>query len=69
VTWEVPGVERPQFPVENAHNDALFVKLIEDFLAAVETGRAPVIDGESVAVTTELIHDIYAKSGAPLKLL
>ncbi|MFC0215557.1 Gfo/Idh/MocA family protein [Paenibacillus chartarius] len=68
LTFEVPGVEKPDFDPASAHNDVLFVKLAEDFLAAIEQERPPAISGEEAAKATDLIHQIYMKSGKPLKL-
>lgn len=65
--FHVPGVELPA-ELEAADNDELFVKLVGDFIEAVDTGREPFISGESARTATELIMGIYAKAGSPLDI-
>lgn len=67
VTFDVPGVELPQFPRDESVNDTCFERLAADFVEAIERDRAPAIDGESAKTATELIRAIYAKAGPVVK--
>lgn len=62
LSFNVPGAELPEF----AQDSPLFVYLLSDFVNAVETDAPPYISGESASATTELIMEIYEKSGPPL---
>jgi UDP-N-acetyl-2-amino-2-deoxyglucuronate dehydrogenase len=65
ISFEVEGMEAPEFDKKSD----LFVQLITDFMQSVETGREPFINGDSASLTTELVVDIYEKSGEPIKTL
>ncbi|WP_426450293.1 Gfo/Idh/MocA family protein [Paenibacillus sp. S-38] len=67
VTWEVPGLEKPDLAGDSP-NPVLFERLAADFVRAVREDRPPFIDGESAKTATELITAIYAKAGDPLVL-
>ncbi|MCT8138492.1 Gfo/Idh/MocA family oxidoreductase [Anaerobacillus sp. CMMVII] len=67
IAFEVENLVLP----ENISVDAEksnFTKLAEDFIHAIETDTEPFINGESAKIATELVAEIYAKAGKPLKL-
>jgi UDP-N-acetyl-2-amino-2-deoxyglucuronate dehydrogenase len=68
--WEIEGLENPspQNPDRNKHTGAAspFVNdtanhelIIKDFIESIQTGREPLITGESARNATEIILDIY----------
>jgi len=57
--------QQPEFEPD----EDLFSQLINDFIKAAETDREPFITGESAQAATELILDIYKKSGPPRRML
>lgn len=67
--WHIRGLDNPtQEPETALHSGAasaavtdtgLHEQIIEDFIAAVKTGRDPAVTGESAKQTTELILRIY----------
>lgn len=65
VSFEIEGMEQPKFD----KNTDLFVQLISDFMECVDTGREPFIHGDSARLATELVVDIYKKSGDPIKTI
>lgn len=67
VSFNVPGVEEPQWPAPMP-NDELFVQLVGDFLEALAAGREPFVPGADAAQATELALAIYAKAGPPVTL-
>ncbi|MDQ1912080.1 Gfo/Idh/MocA family oxidoreductase [Paenibacillus sp. GD4] len=68
ISFQVPGVEPPE-PSHDESNARLFERLVVDFAEAIEQEREPFITGESARKATELILDIYMKSGQPIRLL
>ena len=67
-TFEVPGVELPTFDPENSVNERLFEKLLANFIDAIETDKEPFISGEVGKEATDLVMDIYEKSGEPVRI-
>jgi predicted dehydrogenase len=72
VHWSVEGVENPAAPVEKGIHDGSTVAvtdtagheaLLKDFMEAVETGRSPLVSGDSSKLCVELILKIYEAAG------
>lgn len=61
VSFDVQGVARPDIP----RLSDKFEPLLRDFIDAMETGREPLVDGESGKAATACIVDIYDKAGEP----
>ncbi|WP_227521960.1 Gfo/Idh/MocA family protein [Bacillus solitudinis] len=68
-TFEVEGMELPSFDKSLSENEVLFEKLAVDFVRSIQTGTQPFVNGEAAKVATELITDIYKKSGEPLRIV
>lgn len=68
ISFDVPGMEVPQFHPVESMNAACFEQLAADFIEAIEQDRAPFIDGESAKKATELITRLYEKAGSPQPL-
>ena len=64
IRFEVEGSELPQW---GAKADA-FSQLITDFIESIALNRDPFVTGESAKAATELILDIYLKTGPVVKL-
>ena len=65
VRYNIDGQTQPEFEPD----EDLFLQLIHDFIEAVETDREPFVTGESAIAATELVLDIYKKSGSPRRML
>lgn len=77
VHWTVPGVPKPEFPGEQASAGVATPKLsnsrhhqrqIEDVLAAIEEGRAPLVSGEDGRRAVRFVEALY-ESGAQGRLV
>lgn len=66
-TFDVPGVEKPNFDPADSVNEQLFIKLVSNFIEAIDTDSCPFIDGESAKAATELVMAIYDKAGEPVR--
>jgi UDP-N-acetyl-2-amino-2-deoxyglucuronate dehydrogenase len=64
ISFEVEGHSPPALEPD----EDLFLLLIADFIEAVESGRRPLVTGESAKTTTELILDIYQKAGPVIEV-
>ena len=53
---------------ENSVNERLFEKLLANFIDAIETDKEPFISGEVGKEATDLVMDIYEKSGEPVRI-
>lgn len=65
ISFDVQGVAQPHF--EKRDNSDNFKDLITDFMEAIEQDKEPFINGESAKRATELVVEIYEKSGDPIK--
>lgn len=65
IRYNIDGQTQPEFEPD----EDLFSQLINDFIKAVETDREPFVTGESAMAATELVLDIYKKSGSPQRML
>ncbi|WP_337101125.1 Gfo/Idh/MocA family protein [Paenibacillus sp. YIM B09110] len=66
VAWEIAGCEPPLQAEMAMENEELFTLLVEDFLRSIEEDRPPFVEGKTAAITSELVHEIYLKAGAPI---
>lgn len=67
LSFEVEGVDSPSIvPRDNREN---FKDLLSDFMQAIEEDREPFVHGDSAKIATELVVDIYKKSGQPIHML
>jgi UDP-N-acetyl-2-amino-2-deoxyglucuronate dehydrogenase len=62
------GVTKNEFDKDSCDKNGCFERLICDFLEAIENDKKPLVDGDSAKLATNLICDIYNKSGSPIVL-
>jgi len=67
ISFQVPGLTQPVFNANEGESLMLFERLARDFIHSIDENRAPFIDGESAAQTTEFICDIYEQAGEPVR--
>lgn len=65
LSFNLPGKELPEFK----ESGSLFQKLLEDFVQAIEEDREPLISGESGALTTKFVLELYEKAGRPIRTI
>ncbi|WP_088104683.1 Gfo/Idh/MocA family protein [Halalkalibacter urbisdiaboli] len=68
-TFDVEGMECPAFDETLSTNERLFEKLVIDFIRSIHFKNPPFVDGSAAMVATQLVTDIYKKSGEPIRLL
>jgi UDP-N-acetyl-2-amino-2-deoxyglucuronate dehydrogenase len=67
ITFQIPGLQQPVFESSEGDNIILFERLARDFIQSIDENRFPFVDGESAAMTTEFICDIYDIAGEPVR--
>lgn len=60
-----PDVPMPSH--DKADNETLMRRLVSDFLLSIEEDRLPFVDGESGALASGLVEEIYRQAGEPIK--